>query len=477
MDPVQTANPPQDNQQGQGVPFGGQTPQPPVPPISMTDPLDTQWGMPPFHFDESEFVIPASTPPAPWATDTSVPFGGTVPAPVVTPVVVNNTPTTTTATTMEAAPIDNTSPFAPRPDLEIEDAKPVETNIQSQTGAEPFATTTWFDLPSFDTTPTSNETNNDAWPFAMPAIEPEVIPATESQPAEATPSFELPSFDSTPATPADNTHDTSFDLPSFDTAAPTTATTEDTTTQTPEIVMPSFDMPSDETNTTDVVMPTTPSFDLPVAETTTDESPVISSSTSDITTEKKEIPTTPTPVEATDSENVISVDTESDTTPVAQPDTESTTPPTSHTEDNTSPIAENYNSFVDKLTKLLDMTKTETVSLVGHHTDDEHISYEFSHDETESVVIKHHDLTAEQSSATHTLSIDHSDGLSVYLDDELLADYSDTSVAVDEQISYYINDKLQKFSLMLDAEYERLNKKSKEDQEKKKKLLADLRAF
>lgn len=482
MDPIQTTNP-QDNQQGWGfVPFGGNPPQPPVPtpvaPVSIPDPLDAQWGMPPFHFDESDFVIPASTPPAPWATDTSVPFGGTpAPVPVVAPVVDDNTASITPPTTIEIPPVattDSTSPFAPRPDLE--DDKPVQTTVETQTWAEPFATTTWFDLPSFDPTPTTSDTtNNDGWPFSLPVQESTVMTVNESD--TTWPSFELPTIEQTPS--ATNDTDTSFDLPSFD----TTPTTSDTTIPATIANASSVDLTSAEAPTPEVSpIVEMPKIEMPTVDTITEES--LPRDTSNLHSDTPPMPTAPISEADNDSEtensdNILTTEENSSLTnlPISRP--EQNDPQSSEFVSNTteSPISSAYSTFVEKLTQLLDLTKTESISLVGHHTTDEHINYEFSHDETESVIIKHHDLTADKSSTTHTLSIDHSDGLSVYLDDELLADYSDTNVAVDEQISYYINDKLQKFTLMIESEYERVNKKSKEDQEKKKKLLADLRAF
>lgn len=540
MDPTQTANP-QDNQQGWGfVPFGGNPPQPPVPvppisvPLSMTDPLDAQWGMPPFHFDESEFAMPPITPSA-WIGETSVPFGGipaSIPAPVVVTPPVLEEQIATPALSIEMPPMDMPSPFAPRPDLE--DDKPAQTTVETQTGNEPFATT-WFDLPSFDTTPTIDTTSTDAWPFAMPTPESEVITTNESDDT-LLPSFELPSIETNTPAPVSTDADTSFDLPSFDTT-PTIATSPGIVEQAPEITMPSFDMPSTETS--EIATPEMPSFDLPTPEAPTTpvspvvemstietpvmempviESPVIEASTP-VTTDTPPMPTPAMPIadDESDDENNDDGDSDDNDTAATMDMPSSSTTTLSNNENNIatseeqfSPVKEEdpqssvfvsnateseirnpqsaidtaYTTFVDTLTRLLDLTKTETISIVGHHTDDEHISYEFSHDETESVVIKHHDLTAvrqastaDKSSDTQTLSIDHSDGLSVYLNDELLADYSDTSVVIDEQISYYINDKLSKFTLMIESEYEKLNKKTKEAEEKKKKLLADLRAF
>jgi len=485
MDPTQTANP-QDNQQGWGfVPFGGNPPQPPVPvppisvPLSMTDPLDAQWGMPPFHFDESEFAMPPITPSA-WIGETSVPFGGTpasIPAPVVVTPPVLEEQIATPALSIEMPPMDMPSPFAPRPDLE--DDKPAQTTVETQTGNEPFATT-WFDLPSFDTTPTINTTNNDTWPFTMPTPESEVIASNESNDASL-PSFELPSIETNTPAPVSTDADTSFDLPSFDTTptvantdmtmpsfdtTPTIVTSPEIVDQTPEVTMPSFDLPTTEAPAMPEATPEMPTIDMPVIE-----SPIIETSTSS-TDETPAMPTSPMPL-AEDKDDDKPT-TEEQSSPINEEEPQGGGFVSNSTE---SAISSSYTTFVDTLTRLLDLTKTKTISIVGHHTDDEHISYEFSHDETESVVIKHHDLTADKSSDTQTLSIDHSDGLSVYLNDELLADYSDTSVTIDEQISYYINDKLSKFTLMIESEYEKLNKKTKEDQEKKKKLLADLRAF
>lgn len=480
MDPIQTTNP-QDNQQGWGfVPFGGNPPQPPVPtavaPVSMPDPLDAQWGMPPFHFDESDFVIPTSTPPAASPADASVPFGG-VAAPIptiMTPPVVEEQAVTATPPILETTTVDTTSPFAPRPDLDDDEA--TQTNIETQTWAEPFATTTWFDLPSFDPTPTTSDTtNNDGWPFSLPVQESTVMTVNERD--TTWPSFELPTIEQTPS--ATNDTDTSFDLPSFD----TTPTTSDTTIPATTANASSVDLTSVEAPTLEVSpIVEMPEIEMPTIDTITEES--LARDTSNLHSDTPPMPTAPMSEANNDSEtensdNILTTEESSSLTnlPISRP--EQNDPQSSEFVSNTteSPISSAYSTFVEKLTQLLDLTKTESISLVGHHTADEHINYEFSHDETESVIIKHHDLTADKSSTTHTLSIDHSDGLSVYLDDELLADYSDTSVAVDEQISYYINDKLQKFTLMIESEYERVNKKSKEDQEKKKKLLADLRAF
>jgi len=314
----------------------------------------------------------------------------------------------------------------------------------------------------------------------MPTPESEVIASNESNDASL-PSFELPSIETNTPAPVSTDADTSFDLPSFDTTptvantdmtmpsfdtTPTIVTSPEIVDQTPEVTMPSFDLPTTEAPAMPEATPEMPTIDMPVIE-----SPIIETSTSS-TDETPAMPTSPMPL-AEDKDDDKPT-TEEQSSPINEEEPQGGGFVSNSTE---SAISSSYTTFVDTLTRLLDLTKTKTISIVGHHTDDEHISYEFSHDETESVVIKHHDLTADKSSDTQTLSIDHSDGLSVYLNDELLADYSDTSVTIDEQISYYINDKLSKFTLMIESEYEKLNKKTKEDQEKKKKLLADLRAF
>lgn len=211
--------------------------------------------------------------------------------------------------------------------------------------------------------------------------------------------------------------------------------------------------------------------------TTTNESETISEKVENITTninQENTIAEEDTTIEENNTTQEEET-TQEDEEPIAAYNPQS---PSEETETNTSAdnsLVESFWEFQSLLQQLLAIQSATTTRITGHRTDTEQVEYEMSQDDDHSTIIKHHTTTGWSEDQT-ILSFEWQDPLSIYLNNELLASYGE-STEEDQDITYYLKDKLSKLTTLISEEITKEEKKLRENKEKRKQYIEILRSF
>lgn len=146
-----------------------------------------------------------------------------------------------------------------------------------------------------------------------------------------------------------------------------------------------------------------------------------------------------------------------------------------YTDDDISPLSEEYNTFVKKLTWLLQFKNSSEVSILAHRTDEDEIQYNFHKDNNTISVRRNYIKFSDNNTEEQLLSFNNDDGLQVSLNDDSIAHY--WKEEEDSDITYYLRDKLNKFIAIITDEEIKEEKRLKEEKQKKKIKIEVLRSF
>lgn len=326
------------------------------------------------------------------------------------------------------------------------------------------------------------ENNNTESTFSLDSLEPQQ--ETWIQPTYETsipqPQAPEPIQASEATTIASENNEFSFELP----IEPTTEdinTTNTNTTQTPENNT-SFDLPSTTQDTTVPTFnfnPTPATIEEPITEgiaadnnTTTIEYPSIETTTEnetisndsqdpivDIESPVIEIPTEPeyevdSSIDTDEQEESLSEDVEEDIPSDELSESRET---------QTHELQESYTDFQTALNNYISFKKEESITITGLRTDEEEINYTFTQQEN-------WDTTITKSNASDTLSFHETDsGLQTYINEDIIGYYGIDEI--DPETTHYLKEKLGKFTMMLESEYDKEIRKEKEGLKKIKETL------
>lgn len=137
-----------------------------------------------------------------------------------------------------------------------------------------------------------------------------------------------------------------------------------------------------------------------------------------------------------------------------------------------------YTTFKTSLSELLNLKGNKLVNIVGHRTDVEEVNYEFEQkNETTITATRLHHMVSDNSSTQQTLEFNNTQWLKIMLNTDVIYEVWKEE---DQDTVYYLKDKLNKFSTILNeekAKEEKTIKDVKDAQEKKKRALETLRSF
>ncbi len=411
--------------------FGGTLPTTPV--VSDT--------MPAFSFDQDDFWGTNNNPipPTPHYEHITDPFAGGITSTTSTSIlsdatiVENTVPIENTTTTIEEKLPEGTFSLD---SLEETTSKNTDTIIANNETISPESPVVQF---SEETLPTQIQ--------ETPLPVEEVIETT----TETT--EPLINTDDTIPTASEN-QDISFDLPI------------DSSQQTSESI--SFDLPTIETS---VIQDTT--FDLPnqsdtntpniqeIIETISPESPVVEASKEVISTPIQDIPL---PVEEAIEEVKDEIITE--TTEFSTDDSLPTASVSEARNEDGHDLQEVYDEFKQSFKQYSTFKWSLSLSLVWLRTNEDEITYTFTQSQENN-------LTITKSNTTDILSFEQTEsGLKVSLNSDSLWYYGVDKV--DPDTTHFLKEKIGKFTMMLQSEYEREEKKQREWL---KKIRESLRSF
>ena len=431
--------------------FGGTLPTPPV--VSDT--------MPAFSFDQDDFWGTNNNPipPTPHYENITDPFAGGITSTTSTSIpsdatiVENTVPTEDTTTTIEEKLPEGTVSLD-----SLEEKKPEDTttiNNEIITPESPVLQTSEEILPT--------EIQETSLPVEEVIEEVKVETTTENiEPLTNT-------GDSLPTT--SESQDTSFDLPvdvsqqtnesiSFDLPTVETPVVQDTTFDLPS----QPDMVTNHTQETEITSEDTTTSTV-TNEAITPESPIV-----EISEEAIPIPTpiqdTPLPVE----ESIEQVTNETITETIEPSTTpDDTLPTTSVSEirnEDGHDLQEVYDEFKQSFKGYATFKWSLSVSLVGLRTQEDEVTYTFTQ-------TKDNNISIIKSNTTDILSFEQTEsGLKVSLNSDSLWYYGVDQV--DPDTTHFLKEKLGKFTMMLQSEYEREEKKQREWL---KKIRESLRSF
>lgn len=287
-----------------------------------------------------------------------------------------------------------------------------------------------------------------------------------------------PTTNSTPTQNNDaNTIQNSFDLSNFWEDASATQegvntmnfineTETSTTTTTPPDM--DFSLPNEEK---EVEIPT-------LSEANTMHSAI--EETEEKNKETEEIIATATTQETINTSPMLE-ETVEEVTPAEETTPSETTMPTNSFEEyqpQSNDLMETYTTFKTSLSELLNLKGSKLVNIVGHRTDVEEVNYEFEQkNETSITATRHHHMVSDNSSTQQTLEFNNTQWLKIMLNTDIIYEAWKEE---DQDTVYYLKDKLNKFSTILNEEKvkeEKAIKDAKDAQEKKKRALETLRSF
>lgn len=107
--------------------------------------------------------------------------------------------------------------------------------------------------------------------------------------------------------------------------------------------------------------------------------------------------------------------------------------------------------------------ESDTVSIVGLRTQEDEVSYNFTKEYDDTIIV-------EKSNSDDTINFVPTDsGLEVLLNNESIAYYGVDKVSDD--ITHYLKEKLGKFTMMIESEYDKQRKAQREEAKKIKETL------
>jgi hypothetical protein len=256
-----------------------------------------------------------------------------------------------------------------------------------------------------------------------------------------------------------DTNNISFDLPS-ETTWETTIPSFDlpSSTQTQETKAISLEVPSTETTTDSNI-----SFDLPSNEWwdnfwTTEETPWPWIETTE-ETEKNNY-------NSTEEENIINEEENTDDTSeeINQEDWISVATSVSESRnDTTHELQEIYDDFKQAFINYTSFKNSDSITLTGLRTDEEEINYTFAQSDNNRIVVT-------KSNTSDTLSLEETEsGIKAFVNEDIIGYYGVDQV--DSDTTHYLKEKLGKFTMMLESEHEREERKIKEESKKTKDTL------
>ena len=423
--------------------FGGTLPTPPV--ISDT--------MPAFSFDQDDFWGTNNNPipPTPHYENITDPFAGGI------------TSTTSTSIPSDVTMVENTAPTE-ETTTTIEEKLPEGTvSLDSLEETTPEETTT---LDNTTVTPESPIVASSEETLSTPIQEislpvEEVIEEVKVEPTTETIQPLTNTDDSLPTT--SENQDISFDLPVDSSQhTDTTVSFDLPTVEKPVIQDITFDLPNqpDATRAQEVEPEETTTLDN---TTVTPESPIVASSEETLSTPIQEISL---PVEEVIEEVKVEPTTET-IQPLTNTDDSLPTVSVSETRNEDGhDLQEVYDEFKQSFKQYSTFKWSLSLSLVWLRTDEDEITYTF----TES---QENNLTITKSNTTDILSFEETEsGLKVLLNSDSLWYYGIDQV--DSDTTHFLKEKLGKFTMMLQSEYEREEKRQREWL---KKIKESLRSF
>lgn len=398
--------------------------------------------MPAFSFDESDFWLPSASP-TPNHESIGDPFAGWISSLQQTETSQTNTIDTSTldtSTVLEATTEESDNQVNSAQDLDPISSWEVHTTetSQAETHTTPEGTISLDSLEEdiVEDKPSENNTEDTMVDFDIPST---TMWTDTSDTAQATTPVQQPTEDiSAPESVP------SFDLP-VESVDHDTTVSLDVPEQTNDTTLPSaFDLPSIETNTDENTIPedmatiTMPQEIIELADTKEVNQDTVSdeNTASEANNENNELNIQDTPIVASVDEN---------------------------RDNNDHELRESFDEFKDAFNTYTNFKQTSSLSLVWLRTDTDEVNYTFDRKNDTTI-------TVNKSNNNDTLTfVETESGVQVLLNNESIGYYGVEQV--DSDTTHYLKEKLGKFTMMLESEYQREEKKQREGIKKIKDTL------